>query len=154
MRRLDLEARGREIRNLPQAALERLAARLGMEPDRGRLTARVASCSADLALHDQRAPGFLRRLDSQVNVAGEYSTAMQVAGLYPVAALPVWALTVRAQEKFRSWHRLPIDKLAWRGTPAAYLPAPATAYSAEAVRVILERAARNPLGVPLPSASG
>jgi hypothetical protein len=153
MRRLDQQARGREIRNLPQAALERLAARLGMGPDRDELAARAHACASEVAELDLRDPESFRRLASRVCVADEYSTAMQVAGLYPVAALPVLALTARAQERFRSWHRLPLARLAWRGKPAVYLPPPAAAYSEAAVRAILGRAAQNPLGVPLPTAA-
>ncbi len=151
MRGLDLEARNREIRNLPRSAMERLAARLGLAPDREALAARAAVCSSELADHDRRESGFFGNLESRANVADEYSTAMQVAGLYPVAALPVLVLTVRAQEKFRSWHRLPVEKLAWRGEPVAYLPRAANAYSTAAVSAILGRSARNPLGVSQPS---
>lgn len=152
MRDLDLAARAKEVANLPQPALEKLAAGLGLQADRELLFARVAACSADLAAHDRRDPEFWRHLTARVRVADEYSSAMQVAGLYPLAALPVWALTVRGQEKFRSWHRLPLEQLSWRGRPRAYLPAEGIEYAADAAAAILARAAQNPLGLPRPSA--
>jgi hypothetical protein len=145
MRALDLEARAREIDNLPAPPRVRLAAALGESPDGARLKARAAACSAALAEHDRRAPvGRLR-------VPEEYATAMQVAGLYPLAALPVLALTVRAQEKFRGWHREPLDRLPWRGRARAYLPEGALPFSAaEAARIVAD-ASRNPLAAPRPA---
>jgi hypothetical protein len=150
MRQLDREAREREIRNLPGPALEKLAARLGTGADRATVFGRADGCAQEMAGRDRENPPAAHRLARALDVPEEYSLALQIAGLYPFAALPVLGLTVRGQEAFRAWHREPYERLPWRGGPRVYRPPAAPAYSAEAAAAILLRAVQNPLRVPRP----
>lgn len=150
MAELDRQARGRELENLPAPALERLAARLGEPADRAHLARRAQACAAALAAADRLRPERIGRLPSRLAVPPEYATLVQVAGLYPLAALPVLALTVAGQERFREAHRRPLEGLPRRGRHTAYLPAGAVPFEASEAAAILAAAGDNPLAAPRP----
>jgi hypothetical protein len=59
LQQLDIEARKKEIRNLPSGTVRELARDLGEEPDRQILQGRVADYSEKLLTHDQGRPDFL-----------------------------------------------------------------------------------------------
>ena len=80
MQHLDLEARQKEIRNLPAEALKDLARLLGEPIGRQMLQERAAFYSEKLLTHDQRQPNFYEVLLASVTDPSEYSTAMRVVG--------------------------------------------------------------------------
>jgi len=151
MQRLDLEGRQKEIANLPPPALEKLAARLELPPDRRLLYKRVQFYSNEMLAADLRRPDFFPKLRRVVRVPSEYSDLWQVIGLYPLAALPVAAVTLQVNDEIRGWHRLEADRLKIRGNIEAYGPEHPKLYTPTGVAAFLARARNNPLAVPLPS---
>ena len=151
MRQLDLEARRKEIRNLPVKYLNALADRLGEIPDRSALIERLDFFSKQLWEHDRRRPGFSSTLQSAIVAPSEYSTAMRVVGLYPLTSIPVAAVTRNVQKRFRQWHQAPADQIEILGKRVAYGPPSGAEYSESLVRQILLRSNSNALGIPMPS---
>ena len=153
LQRLDLEARKKEIRNLPPTAVKDLAAGLGQVPDRQILIARVVDYSEKLLAHDQRRANFFTTVQAAVTNPDEYRTAYRVLGLYPITSMPVAYVTHRVQNEFKSWHQTPLDQLDIQGEMVSYGPSMPAAYSQAGAGVILKRSRQNALGVPIPSAA-
>jgi hypothetical protein len=151
MQRLDIEARETEIRNLPASALEKLAADIEDGPDRNILHERAIDYSNKLLAHDQLRPDFYAALQAAVQNSSEYSTVMQVFGLYPIASIPVALVTHSVFDEIAQWHQLPPDQLQTLGNLTVYGPAEAIDFSSGDVQKILERSKQNPLRVPIPS---
>jgi len=151
LQQLDLEARQKEIHNLPAAALKDLARQLGEPARRKTLQERVASYSDKMLTHDQHQPDFYEALLRAATDPSEYSTAMRVVGLYPLISMPVTAVTRNVQEKFRKWHHTPSDQLATLGVLTAYVPSGSTEYSEQTARLVLNRSRQNALLLPQPS---
>jgi hypothetical protein len=147
MRRLDQEARVTEAANLPDPARHALA-------DTGDdLAARVGECGQLLLGHDLADHGVRALLAARVVVPPDYVALRRVLGLYPLTALFVragigrWHRSVQA-----AYDRAPDDvPLAGRLTRYASARAGGELPATEVARV-LERSARNPLGVPEPGA--
>jgi len=153
LQRLDLEARRKEIQNLPSAAVRDLAAELGAELDRQILMARVTDFSEKLLNHDRRRRDFFATLQAAVTNRDEYRTAYRVFGLYPFTSMPVAYVTHRVQNEFKSWHQTPLDRLDLRGDLTAYGPARSAAFSQAGAGTILKRSRQNDLDVSIPSAA-
>jgi len=153
MQQLDLEARQKEIRNLPADALNDLALLLGEPSGRQILQQRAAFYSDKLLTSDQRQPNFYEVLLASVTDPSEYSTAMRIMGIYPLTLIPVTLVTHRVQEKFRKRHSAPVDQIETLGELTAYGPSHVTDYSDHIVHLILDRSRQNALGVPRPSAA-
>jgi hypothetical protein len=153
LRRLDLEARRKEIRNLSDEDIADIAGKTGISADRKILYDRIASFSEKLLAHDRDRAGFFDALRKAVTNPDEYSTALRVVGLYPLVSIPVASITRRLQRKFRAWHHLPTDQLETLGEVTAYRPVRRLRYSQQTVQLILNRSRRNALDVPLPSDS-
>ena len=151
MQQLDIEARETEIRNLPASALEKLAVGFENVPDRKILHEKVISYSNKLLAHDQLRPDFYAALQEAVKNSSEYSTVMQVFGLYPIASIPVALVTHSVFDEIAEWHQLPPDQLQTQGTLTAYGPVKPVDFSSQDVQKILERSKQNPLGIPIPS---
>src|SRR5512139_546273 len=97
MRELDLAAREKEIANLPDEAVRKLA------PARDELARRLAACSQSLYDADRVRPDFYEELKPRVEVPDEYSNALRLLGLYPLITLPEYRITERVRERFRAW---------------------------------------------------
>jgi len=151
LQQLDIEARQREIHNLPSAAVKDLARQLGEPAGRQMLQERTAIYSEKMFTHDQRLADFYEVLLGAITDPSEYSTAMRVVGIYPLTSIPVTAVTRNVQEKFRKWHHAPADQLEILGALTAYVPSRSTEYSEETVRLILNRSKQNALLIPQPS---
>ncbi len=151
LQQLDMEARKKEIRNLPSEAVRELARELGEEFDRHTLQALAAFYSGKMLNHDLHRPDFFEIVQAAVINIDEYKTAYRVLGLYPFTSLPVIIVTNRVQGEFKSWHQTPVDQLDTQGELIAYGPSPPTAYSQADAGLILKRSRGNPLGVPIPS---
>jgi hypothetical protein len=153
MQQLDLEARQKEIHNLPTEALQNLARILGEPSSRQMLEQRAAFYSEKLLTHDQRQANFYDILVESVTDPSEYSTTMRILGVYPLTLIPVTIVTHRVQERFRRLHLAPIDQIETLGELTAYQPSQVTDHSDRIVRLILNRSSQNPLRVPRPSAA-
>jgi hypothetical protein len=151
LQQLDIEARKKEIRNLPSGTVRELARDLGEEPDRQILQGRVADYSEKLLTHDQGRPDFFTTVQAAVTNPDEYRTAYRVMGLYPITSLPVAVVTHRVQDDFKNWHHTPVDQLDIQGELIAYGPSQLAAYSQASAGMILKRSRKNALGVPIPS---
>mgnify|MGYP001824303415 CR=1 FL=1 len=153
MQQLDLEARQKEIHNLPADALQDLARLLGEPSGRQMLQQGAAIYSEKLLTHDQRQANFYDLLLESVTDPSEYSTTMRILGIYPLTLIPVTIVTHRVQEKFRKCHLAAVDQIEILGELTAYKPSHVTNYSDRIVRLILDRSRQNSLRVPRPSAS-
>lgn len=153
MQQLDLEARQKEINNLPAAALQDLARLLGEPSGRQMLQQRAAIYSEKLLTHDQGQSHFYDLLLESVTDPSEYSTAMRILGIYPLTLIPVTIVTHRVQNKFRKRQLVAADQIEILGELTAYKPSHVTDYSDRIVRLILDRSRQNPLCVPRPSAA-
>jgi hypothetical protein len=143
MRELDLAARGKEIANLPDDAVRTLAA------SRNEIAGRVEACSAALYDADRVRPDFYEVLGARVAVPDEYSSALRLAGLYPLVTIPEYKITERVRERFRAWYEMPYEKLPVEGTLRVYNPPKGIGRDA---REVIAASRRNPLGIPWLSA--
>ena len=148
MQRLDLEARKKEIHNLPLAQIERLSARLGEVFDRRTLFNKTAAYSNKLLVHDQHRPGFYDYLQDLVEIPDEYSTALRVVGIYPLTVIPVAAVTRNVYREFRAWHQLPRAELDTIGTVKAYGPENYLSYDHDRIQALWDRSGSDVLGIP------
>jgi len=151
LQQLDIEAREKEIRNLPSAAVRELVRELGETPDRQILAQRMADYSEKLLSHDQGRTDFFTTVQAAVTNPDEYRTAYRVVGIYPITSLPVAFVTHRVQDKFKKWHHTPVGELDIQGELMAYGPSVPAAYSQADAGRILKRSRQNALGVPIPS---
>ena len=150
MRQLDLRARDKEIRNLPDEALAQLRQSLTAAADRRELKAAVGHASEQLLAHDRQYSGYLSAVKEAVQVTGEYVTARRVFGLYPIAAVPVTAATKKQYDVFREWHAADLEALEFDGQLTVFKPA-AAARSHESrkdLRRLFDPSRCNDLGLP------
>ncbi len=150
MQKLDLEAREKEIDNLPDDVISSFPSKQGTAPTRAELYDRVKSCSDRLSQHDTTRPDFYGILNPLVEVPDEYSLAMRAIGLYPLVAIPVAVLTERSRNRNRSWFETNLEKLPVDGQLRSFTPPGTICMSEEEVGAILESSRKNFLGVPLP----
>ncbi|MGD8521855.1 MAG: hypothetical protein PVF56_11975 [Desulfobacterales bacterium] len=153
MQRLDLEARKKEISNLPSKHFKNLSTRFGEPLDRDSLYHRVTIYSDQVLKHDQGHPRFIPSLQNAIVIPDEYSTLMRVIGIYPLTSLPVTVVTHSVYDDIAAWHQLPRNELETLGKLRGYGPSHPTPYSQDRIRAILKRSQQNPLGIPLPSES-
>ncbi len=153
MRKLDLEAREKEIGNLPEDIVSSFSSRPGTGPTRAELYDRVKSCSDRLFEHDKVRPDFYETLIPLADVPDEYSFTMRAIGLYPLVAVPVAILTDRSRKKIRSWYEASLEDLPAEGRLSSFTPAKTLPLSREEVRSSLDTSKKNPLGVPIPDES-
>ena len=150
MQKLDLEAREKEISNLPEDVVSSFALKQGTESTRAELNNRVKSCSDRLFRHDQTRPNFYGTLNPLVEVPDEYSFAMRAFGLYPLVAIPVAILTDASRKKIRSWYDTNLEELPVDGRLRSFTPANPFSLGEEEIQTIIDSSRKNPLGVPLP----
>ena len=148
MRQLDLNARYKEISNLPPDGLRELEKRLQASLDRRDLPAKINIASEQLLAYDRRQPGYLSAVKSAVDVAGEYVTAMRVFGLYPIAAIPVTVATKDQYDVFRQWHKTEHEQLDIDGHLTVFKPIQTGTVGSDDLRVFFAPSRRSALGVP------
>jgi hypothetical protein len=149
MEQLDLTSRKKEIYNLPDPLVLSLASTGTGQPDREGLFDRVESCSSELLNRDQTRSDFYSTLYPFVKVPDEYSCLMRTAGLYPLFALPVAAVTEKSRNKIRSWFNADIEDLPLDGRLTIFAPGEKVFTSEKEVGEIVQKAKRNVLDVPL-----
>jgi len=149
LQKLDLEARGKEISNLPDEVVSSFAFGPGTVPTRSQLYERTRSCSDQLFQHDKVRPDFYGTLNPVVVVPDEYSFPMRAIGLYPLVAIPVAVLTDRSRKRTRSWFETNLENLPVEGRLRSFAPPETISLSEEEIRGIIESSRKNPLGVPI-----
>lgn len=147
MLQLNLDARKKEIQNLPDIAISRLADQLGLEPQRNAILDRMTYLASNLFKFDQGQINYYRSIQSAAPYPDEYSTALRVIGLYPVASLPVAFLTRKTRREFKIWYETPIDDLSIRGEVIAMAPPENRNFFGWNLSEIL-RSAKDGLGIP------
>ncbi len=150
MRMLDLEAREKEISNLPDAAISSLSSKQGTPSNRRQFYEQVQSCSETLFQHDKTRPDFYETLIPFVHVRDEYSLAMRVFGLYPLVAVPVAVATDLSRRKVQSWYDMNLENLPVDGRLRAFIPAEGFSLSDHEIRAVIDASSQNAQGVPLP----
>lgn len=150
MKKLDLEAREKEIRNLPDELAIGLSTQGVTDPFRETLYARVKSCSDHLFEHDRIRSDFYATLIPLVDVPDEYSLLMRAAGLYPLMAIPVAIATDLSRRKIRSGYEMNLEDLPVDGRLRSFIPAESPSLNEKEIQAIVSESKRDPLGVPLP----
>jgi len=150
MQMLDLEAREKEISNLPDHVVSSFPFQQGTAPTRAELVERAKFCSDRLFQHDKARSDFYATLGPLVEVPDEYSFPMRTFGLYPLVAIPVAILTDRSRKKTRSWYEANLEGLPVDGRLRSFTPAEAVSLGEEEIQAIVDSSKKNPLGVPLP----
>ena len=146
MQDLDLRSRKKEISNLPDPMV--LSRTSEDRPDRESLYGQVESCSSELLNHDQSRADFYSTLEPFVDVPDEYSAFLRVAGIYPLIALPVAAVTEKSRNKIRSWFDANLDDLPIDGRITTFVPERGGFLSEQEIGEIIEKARGNPLRGP------
>lgn len=148
MRKLDLEAREKELRNLPDEVVLKLDSTGKGNPARERLYSHLRSCSETLLDHDKSHADFYETLYSFVDVPDEYSFLMRVAGLYPLASIPVTMATAKVREGFRSWFNANVEDLPIEGRLITVGPAAQCSLHEGEIEETIEKSKQNSLGIP------
>ncbi|MFZ0728295.1 MAG: hypothetical protein WAM61_21135 [Desulfobacterales bacterium] len=148
MFRLDVAARKKEIRNLPDETVERLSPEPGATVDRESFLAKTSLATASLLEHDRQQPYFFETVKAAATVPEEYSTAMRVFGLYPVAAVPITIATRVAYDTFKKWHRSPLSDLTVEGRLTVFAAEGDRCGAAGSPATLFAAARRNAFGLP------
>ncbi|HSB05370.1 MAG TPA: hypothetical protein VLK23_09255 [Thermodesulfobacteriota bacterium] len=152
MKTLDLQAREKEISNLPEDTVRSFQAIKTTQPDRKEFKARVESCSDRLLNRDQASAEFHAILASRVDVPDEYSFLRRAIGLFPLMVIPVAVVSHKARVKTRSWYEPDFDDLPVKGQLRTYVPRENLSLDDKAVHETMDESRKNPLGVPQPDA--
>ena len=150
MRAEDTMARQTEIACLPPDARERLAGRAGVTPSVEALADYAETCAGSLLAAHRDRPGFYEAVSAAVECQSEYKTALRVAGLYPLSALPVAVLTKKAHRRMTRWLDRKSDDILPRGKWVSYGPDQRYGFSTDEVKRMIAKAADNALSVPRP----
>ncbi len=148
MQKLDLEARRKEIHNLPAKAILALDSAQGERADREALYRRVESCSSALLNHDLTHSELYQSLVAYPEVPDEYSLLMRTVGLYPVASIPVIIVTGKVRKKVESSFNEERESLPTEGDLMSFAPAEKSSLLGGDLKDIIERSRSNPLRVP------
>ena len=149
MLRLGLETRRKEINNLREKSLNKLAERTGEKPDRETLTKRMVKSAKELVSHDRQQPGFYLKVKKAITIPDEYSSTMRILGLYPLVAMPVTLAAQNANRKFIKWHKELKENLPVEGELLIFKPQNKHDMSVEDVAHIFDSARRSPFGLPI-----
>jgi hypothetical protein len=150
MQKLDLEAREKEISNLPIDIVSSFSSIQGTLLTRQQLYERVNSCSDRLFQHDEIQHDFYETLIPLVDVPDEYSFTMRTLGLYPLMAIPVAIATDNSRRKILSWYNTDLENLPVDGWLRAFIPAASSSLAENEIQAIMGASRGNPQGVPLP----
>ncbi|MDZ7668980.1 MAG: hypothetical protein U5Q16_05990 [Gammaproteobacteria bacterium] len=139
LRRLDARARNAELANLPSGSRFADSA------------ARLQRCAATLLHHDLADPDNRIRLRT-ASVPDDYQPLQRVLGLYPLTSMPFLLGVRRLHDEIRETFATPLASLPVAGSLRRLRPpAPRPLLSADEVAGILQRAADNPLRIPVPT---
>lgn len=147
LRQLDAEARHLELRNLPVAAVERLAASVpgGMTP-----AASINECGLRLAQRDLQVSDARIELLKRARVRDAYQGWRRIVGLYPLLRWPFAEGVSRLHRDVRESFSKPLPALRVAGRLIRYAPKHADLLSEDEVAEILRRSSQNGLSIPEP----
>ena len=149
MRKADLEARTKEINNLPSAALKEISKKLKLPVERAALNQKLSEVSREMFMHDKTRPGFYDALKAALaRPPSEYSTLKRIVGLCPLFAIPIVAGTNAAHKEFKNWHRRSEKEIKVIGTLNAYTPPPSGDFATLDLSLMFNAAKHDALGVP------
>ncbi len=150
MRKTDLEARTKEINNLPFAALKELSKKLKLPLERAALNQKLSKVSQEMFTHDKTRPGFYDTLKAVLaQPPSEYSTLKRIAGLCPLFTVPIVAGTNAARKEFKDWHKRSKKEIKVLGTLNTYVPPPSGDFTTLDLSLMFNATKRDALGVPL-----
>jgi hypothetical protein len=148
MRKLDLEAREKELRNLPDEVVLTLDSTEEENTARERLFTHLQSCSQTLLDHDKSHADFYQTLFPLVDVPDEYSFLMRLAGLYPLASIPVTLATAKVRKEFRSWFNTNVEDLPIEGRLITLGPVAQLSLDEREIEKTIETSTSNSLEIP------
>ncbi len=146
MNEKDIRDRRKEIGNLTDACVKKIAARFHIPPVREKLTETVTGASERLLAQNIKKPPFREYVRAEAKSSDDYSLPMRFFG-YPIASLPVIYKTGEMRDKFRKWFETPYEKLKYTGNPVIYTPGNDSRPSADEIKKILLSSVNNSLGV-------
>lgn len=147
LRQLDLEARTKEINNLPEETFKEISAQLGEPADRRRLITKLKNYSQRFLDYDKAQPDFYETLKASLKyIPEEYSTLQRLIGVYPIFSAPVILGIEQAHKKFLSWHKTPVEKLKVLGAVRFFSPSQRLTLSPQEVSQVFSPGRRNALG--------
>ncbi len=150
LRGLDTEARMLEFANLPaQDRAELDLGRSGTED----LSVELTRCGEELVRRDLSDDESVAGLRDVIAVPDEYHVWQRLLGLYPLTALPFLQGVSAYHSDTKAVLATPLEDLPLAGGLLRYGPAPGPVADKQDPVEILARARRNPLRIPLPSAS-
>jgi hypothetical protein len=148
MRQLNLNARKKEIQNLPHEAVVALGFVKDGNPDRDGLIKQMEFCSDKLYTSEKSQPGLYEAFVSRLTIPDEYSVMRRIIGFYPGFLIPVIRGTDQIHKKFKSTYQIEFDDLPILGKLVRFGPASGPPLNKQEIRLLLERSKRNSLGVP------
>ncbi|MCW5644805.1 MAG: hypothetical protein KIT63_22110 [Rhodoferax sp.] len=150
---LDLQARGHEIANLPQASRSALAELAQRPATVAGLVQHTRTCGQVLLQSALARPARAHASLQALAVAPDYVPAYRVLGLYPVTRIPFLYGVRRFEDATRAVFRQ--DPPPDTGTPRQLLVPPSRPspeqVTPERLRAMLQPAAHDPLGIPAPT---
>jgi len=150
MQQADLESRRREVNNLPSEALAAISEWMDSAVTPETVYARLKEASTQLLEADLLQEGYYDRLIELNDVPDEYSTAMRVFLLYPIAALPVSMATSSAYDKYRKWHSTLPEDLKVSGEWTRFIPMEGyRSFNRNALDLLFTQAKRDAIGLPV-----
>jgi hypothetical protein len=154
MQELDLQARRKEVENLPPEAFVSLSGKEEARGEREGLSSRVASCSSRLLEQDMARGDYYSALDHWPAVPDEYSSLMRFVGLYPLTAIPVAIATGHVQRKAEKWFSGDPERLPLAGRLRALFPAQGIFLEDWELETRIADSRKNPLGIFPPAGKG
>jgi hypothetical protein len=147
MAELDLEARSKEIRKLPDTALAFLSPPNAPVSTREDLLTRVRICSSELSARTGVQAPTIAALRAAAQVPDEYSLLARSLGLFPLSSIPVTLLTERAKHRVASWYASPLEERPILGKLEHFAPSEQPLLSTDEISSILRASRENPLQV-------
>ena len=148
LQQADLDSRKKELRNLPQSAVNELAARFGFDPSRNALWLQTEIFSNQLLHAYRQDPRFVETVKQRLHVPDEYSTLYRAAGLYPLAGIPVTIATALSYGRIKKWYATAPARLPVSGSLARFTPRPTRMDAAFDPRALFLPENLDPLGLP------
>jgi len=136
MKELSVEARKKEISNLPD--LEKI--------DQEKLLSQLEACSPELLNHDKTRSNFYQTLLPLVKIPDEYSCLRRGIGLYPLISLPVALATQNSREKIRRRFETSLSDLPADGSLKSFVPEKKAFLQGEEIEGMIKEYKKNPFG--------
>ena len=144
---LSLVTRKKEINNLPESAVIKLASTLKTEASKKAIIEQLHLYSEEIFQHDKVQKGFYDSAIKALIDPSEYSMFMRTFGVYPLFSLPVTIATNKTYNIIRKLHEKSFDELDVLGNIEIYSPPESKNFSGDAISNIFTPARKDALGV-------